>query len=150
MDRAKEVNARQWAKSMPQLAPVMLSAEQFNQLATKDYLDQNFAKKDDLKSFATKDYLDEKLTHFATKDYLDEKLTHFATKDDMKKLATKRDLSFRFGQLNYKMDKSFKDVNNRLEKIETRLGQHEKEINELNLFTVDHSMRIKKLEFRAF
>ena len=126
---------------MPQLAPVTLSAEQFSQLATKEYLDKNFAKKEDLKSFATKEYLDEKLENFATKDYLDEKLKSFATKDD---------LIFRFGQLNYKMDTSFKDVNERLDRIEKKLDRHEKDINELNLFTVDHAMRIKKLEFRAF
>ena len=107
---------------MSQLAPVMLTAEQFSQLATKAYLDKT----------------------------LDEKLKHFATKDDLKNFATKEDLIFRFGQLNYKIDTSFKDVNDRLEKIEKKLDRHEKDINELNLFTVDHAMRIKKLEFRAF
>ena len=107
---------------MSQLAPVMLTAEQFSQLATKDYLDKT----------------------------LDERLKNFATKDDLKNLATKEDLVFRFGQLNYKMDTSFKDVSDRLDKIEKKLDRHEKDINELNLFTVDHAMRIKKLEFRAF
>ncbi len=116
---------------MPQLAPVMITAEQFGQLATKDYLNKT---------------LDEKLTNFAKKD----DLKNFATKEDLKNLATKEDLIFRFGQLNYKMDTSFKDVNDRLDKIEKKLDRHEKDINELNLFTVDHAMRIKKLEFRAF
>ena len=121
---------------------VMLTAEQFSQLATKDYLNKT---------------LDEKLTHFATKDYLDEKLTHFATKDDLKNFATKDDLKelgdkldLRFGQLDYKIESSFDNLNQRIDKVVTKLDRHEKDINDLNLFTVDHAMRIKKLEFRAF
>jgi len=130
---------------------VMLTAEQFSQLATKDYLNKTLDEK--LTHFATKDYLDEKLTHFATKD----DLKNFATKDDLKNFATKDDLKelgdkldLRFGQLDYKIESSFDNLNQRIDKVVTKLDRHEKDINDLNLFTVDHAMRIKKLEFRAF
>ena len=98
----------------------MLTAEQFNQLATKDYI---------------KDYLDEKLTHFATKDYLDEKLTNFATKDDLKNFATKDDLKplatkFDLKMLDYKLEQSFDHLYSKLDKIN------------------DHEFRLNKLELR--
>jgi len=78
---------------MSQLAPVMLTAEQFSQLATKDYLDKT---------------LDDKLTHFATKD----DLKNFATKDDLKNLATKMEL--RFNQVDYKIDTTFAHLDKNL------------------------------------
>lgn len=105
-----------WAKIMSQLAPVMLTADQFNQLATKDYLDKSFAKKDDLKDFATKDYLDERLKDFAKKieqrfDLFDKKFTE------------------RFDILDYKID--------------TNVAQSYKDTNAAIL---NHEIRIKKLE----
>jgi hypothetical protein len=163
---------------------VMLTSEQFERLATKDYLDKTldrrlkgFATKDDLKSFATKD----DLKSFATKD----DLKNFAKKDDLKSFLTKDDLKvinqrfdgidqkfvsidqrfdgvdkklkdlddkldLRFNQLDYKLETSFDDLNARLEGMSKRSDKHERDINELNLFTVDHAMRIKKLEFRTF
>ena len=79
--------------------PVMLTAEQFSQLATKDYI----------------------------KDYLDEKLTNFATKDDLKPLATKLDLKMldykleqSFDHLYDKLDK-LNDHEFRLNKLELRI-----------------------------
>jgi hypothetical protein len=154
---------------------VMLTSEQFERLATKDYLDKTldrrlkgFATKDDLKSFATKD----DLKNFAKKD----DLKSFLTKDDLKVINQRFDgidqkfvsidqrfdgvdkklkdlddkLDLRFNQLDYKLETSFDDLNARLEGMSKRSDKHERDINELNLFTVDHAMRIKKLEFRTF
>ncbi len=155
---------------------VLLTVEQFSQLATKNHLEktlderlQNFATKDDLKNFATKDDLKnfatkddlknfatkDDLKSFATKEYLDQKLINFATKDDFKVLednvkALDDKLDLRFNQLDYKIETSFDNLNGRLANIEKKFDRHEKDINELNLFTVDHAMRIKKLEFRAY
>lgn len=118
---------------------VMLTAEQFSQLATKDYIDQTLDRK-----------LEEKL---------EEKLKNFVTKDDFNSLSRKVDdldkkvdnldkkLDLRFNQLDYKIESSFDYLNGKFDKIVER---HEKDISELNLFTADHAIRIKRLEFRSF
>jgi len=118
---------------MSQLAPIMLTAEQFAQLPTKDYID------DRLKDFATKDYLDK---NFATKDYLDK---NFATKDDLKNFATKDDFK------NFATKDDFKKLSTRMEerfdlldyKIDTNVAQSHKD---LNTAIFNHEIRIKKLE----
>jgi hypothetical protein len=88
-------------------APVLLSAEQFSQLATKDYIDKKI-------------------------DILEEKL------------------DLRFNQLDYKIETCFDNLHVRLDREELRREKQDKHINELNLFTADHAMRIKRLEFRVF
>jgi ABC-type phosphate transport system auxiliary subunit len=123
---------------------VMLTSEQFGQLATKEDL-KSFATKEDLKSFAKKD----DLKSFLTKDDLKVINQRFDGIDKkFKDLDDKLDL--RFNQLDYKLETSFDDLNVRLEGLGKNLNKHERDINELNLFTVDHAMRIKKLEFRTF
>ena len=119
--------------------PIMLTAEQFSQLATKDYIDKKFATKDDLKNFATKD----DLKNFATKD----DLKNFATKDDIKNLEGK--LNLRFNQLDYKIESSFNHLDKRLDKVDETLAGRGKDINELSFFSGDHEIRIRKLEFRV-
>jgi len=104
---------------------VTLSAEQFSRLFTKE----------DAKNFLTK----EDANNLVTKDYFDER---FKSLDDK--------LDLRFNQLDYKLETSFDDLNNRLDRLTAKVERHEKDINELNLFTVDHAMRLKKLEFRSF
>lgn len=93
---------------MSQLAPVMLTAEQFNQLATKDYLDKT---------------LDERLKDFAKKDDLKD----FATKEDIKELSEK--MEERFNLLDYKIDtnvaQSYKDTNNAILNHEIRIKKLE-------------------------
>ena len=101
----------------------MLSAEQFSQLATKDYIKEYLDER--LSSFATKDYLDERLSSFATKD----DLKNFATKDDLKLLASKEDLKI----LDYKIEKSFDYLYRKLETV-----------------TINHELRLSKLEYRIF
>ena len=108
---------------MSQLAPIMLTAEQFAQLPTKDYID------DRLKDFATKDYLDK---NFATKD----DLKNFATKDDFKNFATKDD----FKKLSTRMEERFDLLDY---KIDTNVAQSHKD---LNTAIFNHEIRIKKLE----
>jgi len=140
--------------------------EKLKGFATKDYLDEK------LKEFATKDYLDEKLKDFATKDYLDEKLKDFATKDDLQSLEQKmyykfdevhlrmsnmqRGLEFKIDQIDYKIDtsidemaKSFDDLNRNPSKLEDQILEHGKKIGELDKFTSNHAMRLKKLEFKT-
>jgi len=111
------------------LAPVLLTAEQFSQLPTKDYIDRR---------------LDERLKNVATKD----DLKNFATKDDFKKLDKKIDslsdkLDLRFGQLDYKLETSFDALNCRLDEANKK---HDLDIHRLKWICDDHSLRLKKLE----
>ena len=101
---------------MPELAPVMLTAEQFSLLATKDYIDK-------------------KLTDFATKD----DLKNFATKVD--KQFYEIDLKFnkidkRFDEINLTLE--------RLEyKVDTTFAYLEKNVKDNDL---NHEIRIKRVE----
>jgi len=105
---------------MQNLAPVMLSAEQFSQLVTKNNI------KEHIKDYLD-EYLDERLSNFATKDYLDEKLNNFATKDDFSRLEES------IKMLDYKIEKSFNYLYGKLETV-----------------TLNHEMRLSKLEYRIF
>jgi len=139
-------------KVMPQQAPVMLTAEQFSQLPTKAYLEER------LKDLPTKAYLEERLKDLPTKAYLEERLKDLPTKayleerlkDSLKNVATKKDLDSKFDLLDYKLDKSFDHLERRIDGLEEKLIRHTKDINDLYMFSIDHSMRIKKLEFRVY
>jgi len=146
----------------------MLTEMTFNEFDI--YFDKKIDSKLDekLKGFATKDYLDEKLKEFATKD----DLKGFATKDDLQSLEQKmyykfdevhlrmsnmqRGLEFKIDQIDYKIDtsidemaKSFDDLNRNPSKLEDQILEHGKKIGELDKFTSNHAMRLKKLEFKT-
>lgn len=92
---------------MQNLAPVMLSAEQFSQLVTKNNIKEHI-----------KDYLSE---------YLDERLSNFATKDDLKNFATKDDfnrLEESIKMLDYKIEKSFNYLYGKLETVTLNHEMH--------------------------
>lgn len=134
------------------LAPVILTAEQFGCLLTKDYL---------------KDYLDEKLKDFVTKDYFektlderfDERLKNVATKDDFKNFATKDDLKnfptkSDFKLLERKVQSLDEKVDSIDKKLDDRFGQLDYKIetvfNYLQRSFDNHELRLKRLEARVF
>jgi len=115
---------------MPELAPVMLTAEQFSLLATKDYIDKkltDFATKDDLKNFATK---------------VDKQFYEIDLKfNKIDKRFDEIDLKFN------KIDKRFDEINLTLErleyKVDTTFAYLEKNVKDNDL---NHEIRIKRVE----
>jgi hypothetical protein len=93
-------------------------------------IDDKFATKDDLKSFATKDDLSEMIQGLAT--HIDEK---FATKDDVERFATKDDFDEmrrevateidRFVTLHQRVDVEYVSLRSRCDRIEDRLERNQ-------------------------
>ena len=106
--------------------------------ATKRYLQQRFATKDDLKRFATKD----DLKRFATKD----DLKRFATKDDLARCATRDDLA----RLEGTVDARFREVARQLDslnaKIDSVLTFARGKTGNYDLVLDEHDHRIRDLE----
>ncbi len=102
-------------------APLMLSAEQFDQLATKDYLDKSLEPiKSDIKTL--------KFDVGSLKiDVSKLKFSQAEMKTSLDALSNKLDL--RFNQLDYKIERTFDHLEN--------------EYHETN---VNHELRLKKLE----
>ena len=115
---------------MSQLAPVMLTAEQFNQLATKDYLDErlnDFAKKEDLNPIKEdikriKDDICMMKIDISTQNIISKTL-----KLGLDSLAG--EMESRFNQVDYKIDTTFAHLD-----------------TNLNDTCLNHEIRIKKLE----
>lgn len=140
---------------------------------------KGFATKDDLKSFATKDDLDQKLNGFATKDdlkgfatkddlqslerSLEQKMYYKFDEVHLRMSNMQRGLEFKIDQIDYKIDtsidemaksfdeiaKSFDELNRNSSKLEDQVSEHGKKICELDKFTSNHAMRLKKLELKT-
>jgi len=124
--------------------------------ATKDDLKKiegkldNFATKDDLKNFATKDDLKNGLQAFK------ERMDYRFDQVDLRMARMKSELEFKIDQIDYKIDtsfdsitQSFEDLNCNPNRLEKELVEHKKKIIELDGFTSNHAIRLKKLEYKT-